>query len=84
MVAATESDIMKGVALLAVYSLGLGIPFFLSAVLLNKFLLTYRKVNRYIPKLVVASGIILIIIGLLIITNNLTMIGYYLTDIFSN
>lgn len=83
MVAATQTDIFKGITLLSIYSLGFGIPFFFAAVLLNKFLLTYRKVSRHIPKFVVASGIILILIGLLIITNNLTMAGLYLTDLFS-
>ncbi len=83
MVAATQTDIMKGVALLGIYSLGFGIPFFLAAVALNKFLTTYKKLSVYIPKIIVASGIILILIGILIITNNLTMVGLYLTDWFS-
>jgi cytochrome c-type biogenesis protein len=74
---------MQGVVLLGIYSLGFGIPFFLSAVALNKFLTTYKKVSRHIPKFVVASGILLIIIGLLIITNNLTVIGFILTDWFT-
>lgn len=83
MVAATQGEITKGVALLSVYSLGFGIPFFLAAVALNKFLTTYRRFSRHIPKIIVASGIILILIGILIITNNMTMIGYYLTGLFS-
>lgn len=80
MVAATEADIMKGVILLSFYSLGFGIPFFLSAVALNKFLTTYKKFSRHIPKIIIASGVILILIGLLIITNNLSMVGLVLTD----
>lgn len=80
MVAATESDVLKGVMLLSAYSLGFGIPFFLSAVALNKFLSTYRKMSKHMPKFIVASGIILIIIGLLIMTNNLSMVGLVLTD----
>lgn len=83
MVAATQSEISKGMTLLAVYSLGFGIPFFLSAIALNKFLTTYKKISRHIPKIIVASGVILVIIGVLIITNNLSMIGLYLTDLFS-
>ena len=83
MVAATQSEITKGMALLAVYSLGFGIPFFVSAVALNKFLTTYKKISPHIPKLIVLSGVILIIIGLLIMTNNLSMVGLVLTDWFS-
>lgn len=84
MVAATQTEIMKGVLLLAIYSLGFGIPFFLSAVALNKFLTTYKKLSRHIPKFIVASGILLIIIGILIISNNLSMVGLVLTDWFSS
>ncbi|MFN0118074.1 MAG: cytochrome c biogenesis CcdA family protein [Elusimicrobiota bacterium] len=83
MVAATQTEIVKGMALLAVYSLGFGIPFFLSAIALNKFLTTYKKLSRHIPKIIVASGVILIVIGVLIITNNLSMLGLLLTDWFS-
>ncbi|MCG3204687.1 MAG: Protein DipZ [Elusimicrobia bacterium] len=84
MVAATEAEIWKGVTMLSFYSLGFGLPFFISAVLLNRFLTTYRKFNRYIPMIVVASGVLLIIIGLLIMTNNLSMVGLVLTDWFSD
>jgi cytochrome c-type biogenesis protein len=83
MVAATQTALHKGVELLAIYSLGFGLPFFLAAVALNKFLTTYKKLSRHIPKLIVASGIILIVIGVLIITNNLTMVGLTITDWFS-
>lgn len=83
MVAATQSEISKGVLLLGVYSLGFGIPFLLSAIALNKFLTTYKKLSVHIPKIIVASGVILIIIGVLIITNNLSMLGLLLTDWFS-
>lgn len=80
MVAATETEIMKGVYLLSAYSIGFGIPFFLSAIALNKFLSTYKKVSRHIPTLIVISGSILILIGILIITNNLSYVGLVLTD----
>lgn len=83
MMAATETEITKGIALLSFYSLGFGIPFFLAAIALNKFLTTYRRFSRHIPKLIVVSGIILIIIGVLIVTNNLSMVGLVLTEWFS-
>lgn len=83
MVAATQADIWKGMGLLSLYSLGFGIPFFLAAVALNRFLSTYKKLNKHIPKIVVASGIVLIFIGILMLTNNLTILGLYLTEWFS-
>ena len=84
LVAATQADVVKGVALLGLYSLGFGLPFFLAAVGLNKFLTSYKRFSVHMPKVIVASGVILIFIGLLIITNNLTMIGLYLTDWLSS
>lgn len=45
MYAATEKSIVKGMGLLFVYSLGLGIPFFISAIALNSFLSTYKKIH---------------------------------------
>ncbi|OVE78151.1 cytochrome C biogenesis protein [bacterium F11] len=80
MVAATQTEVTKGISLLGMYSIGFGVPFFLSAIALNKFLTTYRRVSRHIPKFVIASGIILIIVGILIMTNNLSFLGLIMTD----
>ena len=68
----------KGALLLASYSLGLGVPFLLSAVAFNKFLGYSKKLSRHMSKIMLASGAILIIFGLLLLTNNLR----YLTALF--
>jgi cytochrome c-type biogenesis protein len=79
-VAATESSIWRGMALLAVYSVGFGVPFFIAAMALNRFLITYKKFSRHIPKIIVISGVLLMLVGILIITNNLSWLGLVLTD----
>ncbi len=74
-IAATQETAIHGVMLLGVYSLGLGIPFILSAVFLNAFFTTFSKIKHHLHKVEIAGGVILIVIGLLIITGNLATIS---------
>jgi len=57
---------------------GLGVPFFISAVLVNNFLLTYKRFQKYIGATRVVAGIFLVIVGLLVFTNSLGAISQYL------
>ena len=82
MVAATENMIFRGIALLFVYSLGLGLPFFLSALALHQFLVLFNRFKRYIRIFEITTGIFLIIIGVLLFTNYLTVLGRYATILF--
>lgn len=72
MVAATEETVWKGIALLLTYSLGLGIPFFLSSLALHQFLIIFNRFKKYIRIFEVITGIFLIIVGVLVFTNSLT------------
>jgi cytochrome c-type biogenesis protein len=83
MVAATEDTVYKGIALLLVYSLGLGIPFFLSAVALHRFLVFFNRYRRYIRLMEIVTGVFLMIIGVLIFTNSLTRLSAIVTGIFA-
>ena len=74
-IAAAQETAARGVMLLGVYSLGLGIPFILSAVFLNAFFAAFSKIKRHLHKVEVAGGVILIAIGLLIFTGNLAAIS---------
>lgn len=74
-IAAVQETAVRGVMLLGVYSLGLGIPFVLSAIFLNAFFATFSKFKHHIHKVEVAGGIILIAIGLLIFTGKLATIS---------
>jgi cytochrome c-type biogenesis protein len=67
--AATQQNIARGVFLLAIYSAGLAIPFLLTALGISKFLSFYQKFRKYLHIVEVASGVLLLGIGILIFTN---------------
>ena len=80
--ASLEEKLNDAILLLFFYSLGLAIPFIASAYAINKFLILSKKIKKYISYLVKGGGIILLITGILIITNQLQIIGYFLLEIF--
>ena len=80
--AATEESINRGIMLLSFYSLGLAIPFILSGYLIQKFLIFSKNFRKNINLVSKVGGIILLITGILIITNQLQALGYYLLNIF--
>jgi cytochrome c-type biogenesis protein len=77
--AATAETLSRGVLLLASYSLGLGIPFILSAAFLNGFLSLFKGVKSYLRQVEVASGLLLVLVGALIFTDKLSWISSRLT-----
>ena len=80
--AATEDSINKGILLLISYSLGLALPFILSGYLIQKFLIFSKNFKKNINLISKTGGIILLITGVLILTNQLQALGYYLLNIF--
>ena len=80
--AATEESLNKGILLLFSYSLGLAIPFILSGYLIQKFLIFSKNFRKNISYVSRVGGIILLITGVLILTNQLQALGYYLLNIF--
>tara|TARA_Y100000591_G_scaffold169207_1_gene145877 strand:- start:598 stop:1305 length:708 start_codon:yes stop_codon:yes gene_type:complete len=80
--AATEESINKGIFLLISYSLGLAIPFILSGYLMQKFLIFSKNFKKNISLVSKVGGIILLITGILILTNQLQALGFYLLNIF--
>ena len=80
--AATEESINKGILLLTSYSLGLALPFILSGYLIQKFLIFSKNFKKNINMVSKIGGIILLITGILILTNQLQALGYYLLNIF--
>jgi len=77
--AATTETLHQGVLLLSAYSLGLGIPFIISAACLNGFLSLFKGVKGYLRQVEVASGLLLVVVGLLIFTDKLAWISSRLT-----
>ena len=80
--AATEESINKGILLLISYSLGLALPFILSGYLIQKFLIFSKNFKKNINLASKIGGFILLITGILILTNQLQALGYYLLNIF--
>jgi cytochrome c-type biogenesis protein len=77
--AATSETVSRGVFMLAVYSLGLAIPFLLTALGINQFLGFYQRFRRHLHAVEVGSGVLLLAVGCLIFVNRLTLLSGKLT-----
>lgn len=66
--ASGTASMKTGIMLLITFSLGLGLPFFLSAVLINSFLAYFKKMEKYIRWVTVVAGVVLATFGILLIT----------------
>ena len=73
--AGTSGEIGRGTLLLSTYAAGLGLPFFLSAVAINSFMQFSQSFRRYIRGFHIAGGILLVIVGLLLIPDYMTMLN---------
>jgi len=73
--ATVKATAWQGAYLLAIYSLGLGLPFLIVGAAFDFFLPLLKRINRYTGLIHVISGLLLIIIGILILTGNLTWIS---------
>ena len=78
--AAVESSIGKGILLLSFYSLGLAIPFILSGYGISKFLTFSKNFRKNIKIVSITGGVILLITGILILTNKLQALGYFILE----
>jgi cytochrome c-type biogenesis protein len=76
--AASQEQFWSGVALLFVYSLGLAVPFLLSALALDAFLRVFARFRRFLPVVQVASGILLVFLGILLLTGTFSTLSTYL------
>ena len=80
--ASTEETIFKAIVLLSFYSLGLAIPFVLSGYLMPRFLMFSKNFKKNINLVSKIGGLILLITGVLILFNQLQVLGYYILNIF--
>ena len=80
--ASIEDTLARAVILLVFYSLGLALPFILSGYLIQRFLLLSKNFKRNMILTSKIGGIILLITGILILTNQLQVIGFYIIEIF--
>jgi cytochrome c-type biogenesis protein len=76
--AATAERVRTGVLLLAVYALGLGLPFFLASLGTSTFLTLFGRFKRFLRPVSLVSGALLVCVGVLIFTNYLAILSTYL------
>src|SRR5688572_3445749 len=77
--AADEGTLQRGIILLSVYSLGLGVPFLLTSLMVNQFFRAFAKIRRHYRLIEVTAGVLMVTVGVLIFTNRFTIITQYLT-----
>ena len=82
MVASTEDNVYQGVYLLTSYSLGIGIPFILAAIFVNPFIQFMQKFRRHLRKVEIVVGGMLMATGLLLLSGNMSVIGYGILELF--
>jgi cytochrome c-type biogenesis protein len=75
----SQDTMWAGVGLLSVYSLGLAVPFLLAALALDWFLQAFARFRRWMPVVEKASGVLLVVLGLLLLTGRFTVLSGYLT-----
>jgi len=76
-IAASKNTVGEGVALLGVYSAGLGIPFLLTSLAVDRFFVASARIRRHYKAIELVSGLLLIVLGLLIFTNRFTILSNY-------
>ena len=80
--ASQQDTVIKGVVLLSAYSLGLGIPFLLAGLSLSAFYTMFNRMKQHLHKVEIVGGVLLVAVGVLIMTNSLTIISSYLSRWF--
>lgn len=81
-VAGTEDTLARGAFLLATYAAGLGLPFLLCALLLDRSVRGLRRLRRWIPTFERATGALLVGTGLLFLTGRLNELSFWLLETF--
>jgi cytochrome c-type biogenesis protein len=80
--ASQQETVGQGVALLSAYSLGLGLPFVLSGLAVNRFFVASARVKRHMRAVEWVSGGLLVAVGLLLVTDRLTLLALYIARLF--
>ncbi len=76
--ASTSASLSTGILLLFSYGLGLGVPFFLAALGFSAFLTAFRRIRSWLRPIEIASGLVVVVVGILIFTNSFAILAAYL------
>jgi cytochrome c-type biogenesis protein len=82
LVASQQDTVGKGVLLLSSYSLGLGVPFILSGLAINRFFAASTRLKRHMQLVERVAGVLLVCVGLLLVTGQLSLIARYMSRLF--
>ncbi|MBA3968420.1 MAG: cytochrome c biogenesis protein CcdA, partial [Nitrospirales bacterium] len=77
--AGTQETVHQGVVLLSIYSLGLGLPFLLTALAMQSFLTLFQRIRGYLRGIEIGAGLMVVTMGMVMVTNNLTWMTGQLT-----
>ena len=81
-IAASSDTVTYGIILLMLYSAGLGIPFLLAAYAINGFMRFLSKIRNYIRAIEIFTGVLLVIFGILILTNRIQELAFFFIKYF--
>ncbi|MDO5622445.1 MAG: cytochrome c biogenesis protein CcdA [Paracoccus sp. (in: a-proteobacteria)] len=80
--AASSADMGRGAALLAIYALGLGIPFLMAAIFINRAMGVMNRIKRHMDKIERISGLLLWTVGLMMLTGQFSAFSFWLLETF--
>src|SRR6478736_8183754 len=81
-VAASEATVLKGAGLLAIYSLGLGIPFLIAALMVEQFSSLFARMKGHLARVEHAMGVLLVITGIGFLTGSVSAVSIWLLETF--
>ena len=81
-IAASSETVTYGIVLLMLYSAGLGIPFLIAAYAINGFMKFLSKIRNYIRVIEIFTGLLLILFGILILTNRIQELAFFFIKYF--
>ncbi len=80
--AASEASVVKGTLLLAIYAIGLGLPFIAVAIFLERSMNVMTKLKRHMKIIERAMGLLLIVVGTMMVTGAFTVLSWWLLETF--
>ncbi|HEY8287047.1 MAG TPA: cytochrome c biogenesis protein CcdA, partial [Chloroflexota bacterium] len=75
--AASTASLREGVVLLLIYSFGLGLPFLITGLLIDRITPAFRRISRWLPVINLISGTALVLTGLLVLSGTLVTLARY-------
>jgi cytochrome c-type biogenesis protein len=80
--ASQQETVGQGVLLLSAYSLGLGIPFIAAGLAIHAFFAAFARLRRHMKLIEYAAGALLVVVGLLLLTDRLSLLAVYFSRLF--